>query len=75
MRLQVLHKRILVRITFTTHFTFVDFLLELHNRVEAPFVGIEAMFVSESYATLLTFVGLFPCVRGLVQKKGRLVKK
>jgi hypothetical protein len=62
MGLQVLDKRILVSIRFTTHFTSVDFLIKLHSGMTAPLVGREAMFVSESYTTLLTFVGSFPCV-------------
>jgi hypothetical protein len=62
MGLQVLDKRILVSISFTTHFTSADFLFKLHLGVAAPLVGREAMFVSESYTTLLTFIGSFPCV-------------
>jgi hypothetical protein len=62
MGLHMLNKRILVCISFTTHFTFVDFLPKLHIRMNAPLVSIEAMFVSESDAALFTLIGLLPCV-------------
>jgi hypothetical protein len=62
MGLQVLDTRILVSISFTTDLTSVAFFLKLHRGVAAPVVRRKAMFVPESYTTLLTFIGFFPCV-------------
>ena len=71
----VVRKRTLVCISFTMHFTFTQFLLKLWSGGNAPLVRPEAVFVSESDATLVAFEGFLPCMKDLMYKMCRFVKK